>query len=36
MTHEIWNMTEDIVEQIINHIISLLYDTELFRAILEN
>ena len=36
MTYEIRNMTEDIVEQIIDHIISLLYGTEWFGAIVRN
>ena len=35
MSYEIRNMTEDIVEQINNHIISLLYSTEWFDAILK-
>lgn len=36
MTYEVCNMTEDIVEQIINYIISLPCGTEWFRAILRN
>ena len=35
MSYGIRNMTEDIVEQIINHIISLLYSIESFGTILK-